>query len=121
MTQAFLHDGTAKLEIRLEKLMAARRSVHNVGGYAVLRHDHCANSFCGRPFLRSGSFSEVPRLYVESVQPSYEQVFLSSPIKVDRGARYSCLLRDIVYPGSARTELTKPPYPPPRALLSPVP
>src|SRR6266853_2775774 len=108
MTQAFLHDGTAKLEIRLEKLMATRRSVHNVGGYAVLRHDHCANSFCGRPFLRSGSFSEVPRLYVESLQPSDEKVFLSSPIKVDRGARYSCFLCDIVDRGSAVTELTNP-------------
>ncbi len=118
MTQAFLHDGTAKLEIRLEKLMAARRSVHNVGGYAVLRHDHCANSFCGRPFLRSGSFSEVPRLYVESLQPSDEQVFLSSPIKVDRGARYSCFLCDIVDRGSAVTELTKPPYRRSENLLS---
>src|SRR5260370_26535321 len=110
MTQAFLHDGTAKLEIRLEKLMAARRSVHNVGGYAVLRHDHCANSFCGRPFLRSGSFSEVPRLYVESLQPSDEQVFLSSPIKVARGARYSFFLCDIVDRGSAVNELNKTPY-----------
>jgi len=54
MTQAFLHNGTAKMEIRLEKLMAAGRSVHDVRCYAVLRHDHCANSFCGRPFFRSG-------------------------------------------------------------------
>src|SRR5260370_7327204 len=98
--------------------MAARRSVHNIGGYAVLRHDHCANSFCGRPFLRSGSFSEVPRVYVESLQPGDEQVFLSSPIKVDRGARYSCFLCDIVDRGSAVTELTKPPYRRSQNLLS---
>jgi hypothetical protein len=44
MTQAFLHNGTAQLEIRLKKLMAARRSMHDVGGYAVLRQDHRANA-----------------------------------------------------------------------------
>jgi len=108
MTQAFLHNGTAKMEIRLEKLMAAGRSVHDVRCYAVLRHDHCANSFCGRPFFRSGGFGEVPRVYVESLQPSDEQVFLPPPIKVDRGARYSCFLCDIVDRGSAVTEPTKP-------------
>src|SRR5260370_22304964 len=120
MTQAFLHDGTAKLEICLENLMAARRSVHDVCCYAVLRHDHCANSFCGRPFLRNGSFSEVPRLYVESLQPTDEQIFLSSPIKVDRGPRYSCFLCDIVDRGSSVPELTKPPYRLSENLLSPV-
>src|SRR5260370_12346434 len=66
MTEAFLHNGPAKMEIRLEKLMAAGRSVHDVRCYAVLRHDHCANSFCGRPFFRSGGFGEVSRVYVES-------------------------------------------------------
>lgn len=110
MTQAFLHNGTAKLEIRLKKLMAARRSVHDVGGYAVLRQDHRANSFCGRPFLRSGGFSDFPRVYVESLQPSDKQVFLPRPIEVDRGARYSCLFGDIVDRSSAVTEFAKPPY-----------
>jgi hypothetical protein len=110
MTQAFLHNGTAKLEIRLKKLMAARRSMHDVGGYAVLRQDHRANSLCGRPFLRSGGFSQVPRVYVESLQPSDKQVFLPRPIEVDRGAGYSCLFRDIVDRRSAVTELAKPLY-----------
>ena len=110
MTQAFLHNGTAKLEIRLKKLMAARRSMHDVGGYAVLRQDHRANSFCGRTFLRSGGLSEVPRADVESLQPGDKQVLLPRPIEVDRGARYSCLFRDIVDRGSAITELAKPLY-----------
>src|SRR5258706_9468215 len=121
MTQAFLHNGTAKMEIRLEKLMAAGRSVHDVRCYAVLRHDHCANSFCGRPFFRSGGFGEVPKVYVESLQPSDEQVFLPPPIKGDRGARYSCFLCDIVDRGSAGTSLTKTLNPGSQNLFSPVP
>jgi hypothetical protein len=108
MTQTFLHDRTAKLEIRLKKLMAARSSVHDVGGYAVLRHDHCANSFRGRPSFRSRGFSKVPRAHVESLQPGNKQVFLPLPIKVDRSAGYSRLLCNIVDRGSAVTELTKP-------------
>src|SRR5258706_11895362 len=92
MTQAFLHNGTAKMEIRLEKLMAAGRSVHDVRCYAVLRHDHCANSFCGRPFFRSGGFGEASRLYVESPHPPDENVFLPPPIKVHRCPPSSCFL-----------------------------
>src|SRR5258708_8689546 len=111
MTQGFLRNGRDKMDSRLEKLMAAGRSVHDVRCYAVLRHDHCANSFCGRPFFRSGGFGEVPRAYVESLQPSDEQVFLPPPIKVDPGARYSCFLFDIVDRGSAVNQPSKPPNP----------
>src|SRR5258708_20040066 len=113
MTQAFLHNGTAKMEIRLEKLMAAGRSVHDVRCYAVLRHDHCANSFCGRPFFRSGGFGEVPRVYVESIQPRDEQVFLPPPIKVDHGETYSYFLCALVYSSSALNLLLQPPHHPP--------
>ena len=87
MTQALLHDGGAKLKICLEKLMAAGRAVHDVGGRAVLRHDRCADSFCGRPFLRSDGLSKVPGMCVESFQPSDKQVLLLPPVKVDGGAR----------------------------------
>jgi hypothetical protein len=110
MTQTFLHDRTSKLEIRLKKLMAARSSMHDVGGYAVLRHDHCANSLCGWSSFRSGGFSKVPRAHVESLQPGNKQVLLPLPIKVDRSARYRCFLCDIVDRGSSVTELTKPLY-----------
>ena len=118
MTQAFLHNDTAKLEIRLKKLMAARRSVHDVRGYTVLCHNHCANSFCGRPFLRSGGFSELPRVYVESLQPRDKQVFFPRPVEIDRGACYSCLFCDIVDRSAAVTELAKPLYGPSENLLS---
>lgn len=56
LAQPLLHDGSAKAEIDFKKFMAARRAVDDVGGCA----DNCADSFCGRPFLRSGGFRKVP-------------------------------------------------------------
>jgi hypothetical protein len=46
----------------LKKLMSAGCAVDNVGCCAVLRHDRCADSFCGRPILRGSGFSKVPGL-----------------------------------------------------------
>ena len=87
MTQAFLDDDAPEMEICLKKLMSAGCAVDDVGGCTVLRHDRCVDSFCGRPILRGSGFSKVPRVCVESLEPSNKQVLLPPPIKVDRGAR----------------------------------
>ena len=108
MTQAFLDHSAPELEVCLKKLMAARCAVDDVRGRAVLRHDRCENSFCGRPFLGSCGFSQVPGARVKSLQPSNKQVLLPLPIKIHRGARQSRLFRDIVDRGSAVPELAKP-------------
>src|SRR5207248_4430125 len=97
----------AKPEIRLKNLMAACSSVDDVRGRAVLRQHRPLDSFCGRPLLRSGRFSKPSAVYVESLQPSNKQVFLLFPIKIDRGARYSRLLGNIIDGRSAVTELAK--------------
>ena len=62
MAQAFLDHSPSELKVCLKELMAACCAVDDVGGCAVLSHDHCVHSFRGRPFLRSGRFSKVPRM-----------------------------------------------------------
>ena len=108
--QAFLDRSPPKLKVCLKEFVAACRPVDDVRSRAVLRHDSCENSFFGRPFLRSGSFSKNPRLRVKSLQPSHKKVLLPLPIEVDRGARQSSFCCDIVDRGSAVPELAKPLY-----------
>lgn len=110
MAQAFLDHSLSELKVCLKELMAAFRPVDDVRSRAVLRHDSCENSFCGRPVLRSGGFGKNPRLRVKSPQPSYKKVLLPLPIEVDRGARQSSFCCDIVDRGSAVPELAKPLY-----------
>jgi len=71
MTQAFLHNGTAKMEIRLEKLMAlgVPCTMSAVTPYCVMI---IARIRSAAAFLRSGGFASS-RVYVESLQPSDEQ------------------------------------------------
>ena len=108
--QAFLDHSLSELKVCLKELMAAGGPVDDVRSRAVLRHDSCENSFCGRPFLRSGGFGKNPRLRVKSLQASYKKVLLPLPIEIDRGARQSSFYCDIVDRGSAVPELAKPLY-----------
>src|SRR6267378_3213519 len=110
MKGAPLLEIVAKLEICLEDLRAACRTVYDVGACAVLRDDHRFNSLCGRPFLRSGGLSKTPRVFVESLQSGNKQVFLPLPIQINRGACYSSFFCDIINRGPAITEITKPLY-----------
>jgi hypothetical protein len=110
IAQAFLDHSPTELKVCLKELMAACCAVDDVGSRAVLRHDSCENSFFGRPFLRSGGFSQNPRLRVKSLQPSHKKVLLPLPIEVDRGARQSGFFGDIVDRGSTVPELAKPLY-----------
>ena len=110
MAQAFVDHSPPNLKVCLKELVAACCAVDDVRSRAVLRHDSCENSFCGRPFLRSGGFGKNPRLRVKSLQTSHKKVLLPLPIQVDRGARQSGFFGDIVDRGAAVTELAKPLY-----------